>query len=111
MNETVFELIKKNITDPAILEVIQKSFLKRARATAIVLGSAIVITLIAIVYAYVQQVSGEMAKQDIKFLKEEIELQKAETEKQVGLALEAKIIAEEAAKLSYEELEKCRAQK
>ena len=60
------------------------------------------------IYVYIQQSNIERAKIEISTLKKQQDQIKTEYEKQVALATEAKIIAEEAARLSYEQLEECR---
>lgn len=105
------KLIQANISDTAVLEQIHKKLIEKARTTALLLGSALIIVLIAIVYAFIQQVKLEKAQIEFSDLRKELDQSKTEYEKQVALAAEAKIIAEEAARLSYEQLLKCRGNK
>ena len=105
------KLIQANISDTTVLEQIQKKLIEKARTMALLLGSALIIVLIAIVYAFIQQVKFEHVQIEISDLKKELDQSKTEYEKQVALATEAKIIAEEVARLSYEQLLECRSNK
>jgi Tfp pilus assembly protein PilN len=103
--------MKQHISDPFVFQKIEKGFIKRARITAIVLGSFLVVALIAVVYGFVQNVKAQEAEKTIISLQQEVEAATAEARTQAALAIESKLIAEEAAKFAYEELEECRKKK
>jgi cell division protein FtsL len=111
MDEKTLALIKANLKDPALFEVIQKSLLKRARITAIVLGSFLIVSLIAVVYAFVQQTLAIEAQKEALTQKTQMEQCIGEAQKQQGLAAEARIIAEEANKMMAEQLAECQKKK
>ena len=105
------ELIKDNISDPVVLIQIHKRLIAKARTTSLLLGSGLIIVLTTIVYAFIQQSKFEKVQIEISDLQQELGQTKTEFEKQVALSTEAKIIAEEAARLSYEQLQECRSKK
>lgn len=104
MNDKTLELIKNNLKDPSLFPVIQKTVLKKARIIALVLGSFLIIALIAVVYAFVQQTK---ALTDLNNHKTQLEACMKEAELQHGLAEEARMIAQEANQMAMEELKKC----
>jgi hypothetical protein len=104
MDEKTLALIKANLKDPSLFDVIQKSLLRRARITALVLGSFLIIALLAVVYAFVQQT---LAKESMKQASAQQELCIKEAQKQQALATEARMIAEEANRMAQEQLEAC----
>lgn len=107
MNQEMLDLIKENLKDPSVFEKISKSVLWQAKKTAIVLGSFLIVALLAIVYAFVQQVKTQKVSQDLALQIEEVRLMKSQSEMQAALALEARLIAEEANKMALEQLSEC----
>lgn len=81
-------------TEQRIKELEAKRKLQRARTTAIVLGSFLIVALIAVVYAFVQQTAANAARR--------------EAESARDLAEEQRIKAEAAQKLAEENAEKAR---
>lgn len=111
MKPSLDELINDNVSDPVVREQIHKNLVKKARTSALLLGSVLIVALGFTFYAYSQKINVEKLQIEISAVQKEIDLVKSEYEKQVALATEAKIIAEEAARLSYEQLQDCRNKK
>ncbi|HYC86005.1 MAG TPA: High-affnity carbon uptake protein Hat/HatR [Chryseosolibacter sp.] len=81
-------------TEQRIKELEQKRKLQRARITAIVLGSATIISLVFLVYAFLQKIEADKAREQAQ-KNEQVALEaQAATEKQRQLAEAAKIDAE-----------------
>jgi hypothetical protein len=111
MNQKMLDLIKENLKDPSMFEVVNRAFVKQARSTAIVLGSFLIVALIAVVYAFVQQTEKQKISQELANQVEEVRLIKLESEKQAALVMEAKLIAEEANRMALEQLKECEQQR
>lgn len=58
MNYYDKKFLEENLKDPSLAETIYKSNLKRARTMAVMLGSFLILALIAVVYAYVRQTAA-----------------------------------------------------
>jgi Na+-translocating ferredoxin:NAD+ oxidoreductase RnfG subunit len=108
MDKKTMDLLKANLKDPALWNDIQKSLVKRARITALLLASFLIVSLLALVYGFVQQA---LAKESQKRAMEQMELCVKEAEKQQALASEAAMIAEEANKVVQEQLAECQKKK
>jgi WD40 repeat protein len=92
-------------TEQRVKELEQKRKLQRARTTAIILGSFLILALIAVVYAFVQQTIAKAAERSATLAKNEALVAKAEADKQRILAeenAEKARIAEADAKLQAE---------
>ena len=111
MDQKTLDLIKANLKDPALFDDIQKSLVKRTRIVAILLGSILMVTLIAFVYAFVQQTLAKEAERAM--LNQEILMEQMNqaVQKQQALATEAQMIAEEANKMLAEQLAECQKRK
>lgn len=103
MKPTVLELIKGNLKDPTLFTIIEKTMVQQARKTAIILGSFLIVALVAVVYAFVQLTIAKQAMRNA-------EVFKSESEKQMGLSREAMMIAEEANREVMDQLLKCQQQ-
>lgn len=110
MKETI-ELIRRSVNDPEIMKKIETGLLHQARKTAMLLGSFLTVALLGVVYGFVKDIAATESAKRASELQTELETAKLEVEKQAALAIEARMIAEEAAKVAYEELEECRKKK
>ena len=100
MSQSVLKLIKENLKDHSVFPSIERAVVKQARIMAIVLASFLMVALIAVVYAFVQQEKVQQAMQQVDLIRKEVE-------KQRGLALEAQMISEEVNKMAAEQLKAC----
>jgi WD40 repeat protein len=90
-------------TEQRIKELEAKRKLQRARTTAIVLGSFLIVALIAVVYAFVQTVKAQAAERQAQAEKaiadeqrKQAEAAKAEADRQAKIAEERRVEAEAA---------------
>ena len=118
-------------TEQRIKELEQKRKLQRARTTAIVLAGFLVVALIAVVYAFVQQaeakrqellanenareanlqkIAAEKASQEALAQKKEADLQRDKAQENFKLAEEQRLAAEAATKLAQDNEKKAKAQ-
>ena len=107
MSRKIHDLLKDNVKDPNALEAIQSVMLRNARITALVLGSFLIIALVAVVYGFVQ---AEQTKVAIKLSEEhmiKVEQCIREAQKLQAFAQEAQLIAAEANKMTAEQLKDC----
>ena len=111
MNQELLDLMKANLKDASVYGKIEKAIVSRARITAIVLGSFLIIALLAVVYAFVQQTVAKKLQEELTNQMEQVRLYKSEAEKQAALAMEARLIAEEANKMALEQLKECQERK
>jgi Na+-translocating ferredoxin:NAD+ oxidoreductase RnfG subunit len=111
MDSKTLELIKNNLKDPSFYDPILKAEVRHARKTAIVLVSFLIIALIAVVYAFVQQTVAAQVLRDSLTQKSQLETCVHEAQKQQGLAAEAQMIAEEANRMALEQLKECQKKK
>jgi hypothetical protein len=100
----MLDLIKANLKDASVYDVIYKSVVTRARISAIVLGSFMIVALLAVVYAFVQQTAAQKLQVELTNRTEQVRLVELEAKKQAALAMEARLIAEEANKMALEQL-------
>ena len=101
------DFLKENLKDPSLTDGFLKASIGKARKLAITLGSIMIVALIAVVYAFVQEVKRQKYNQAWDAEKARFELCTLEKEKQNALALEAQMITEEANKMAEERLQVC----
>lgn len=96
-------------TEQRIKELEQKRKLQRARITAIVLATATIVSLLFLVYAFIQKGFADEAKNQALALKEiadenakKAEAAAAEAKKQEGIALAEKAVADQQRKLAQD---------
>lgn len=107
MDQKTLNLLKENLKDPSLYNTIYDSAIKRARTTAIVLGSFLILALISVMYAFAQQTKYHEAVNFSKEQNAKLELCLKDAQKQMGLAAEARIVAEEANRMALEQLKAC----
>ena len=103
--------MKQQVLDKGLLEKIENEITKRSRITTFVLVSFTMVSLLAVDYGYMQTAKTQEAEKSLVAAQQQVEAAMEEAKKQAALAVESKIIAEEAAKVAYEELENCRKKK
>ena len=108
MDDKTMELIKNNLKDPSVYNAIAKASARRSRVTAIVIGSFLIISLIAVISAFDQV---NKAKSSVAEYQSQIDACVREAQKQQALAMEAQLIAEEANKVVQEQLTECQKQR
>lgn len=86
------DFLKENLKDPALAESFMRSHVKQARKTALVLGSALLISLVAVVYAFVQQTVAQRNDGILSKEKKKLNQCEAELQKQNAQAKESEMI-------------------
>jgi hypothetical protein len=103
------DFLEEQMKDPQMVEPLQKQLLYQARKTALILGGTLVIALIFVVYAFVQEMLAKEAQRKTEILTKEYAQCKDELEKQKGLAQESVLIMEEVTRMAEEQLKLCQA--
>lgn len=103
------EFLKVNLKDPNLIEGFNKQTLYRARRTAIVLGSVLIIALLSVVYAFVQDTLAKEAQRKTEVLMKQYAQCDTELEKQKALAQESALITQEVTRMAEEQLKLCQA--
>lgn len=101
------EFLKENLNDPSLADGILKKRLYEARKTSIILGSVLIIALISIVYAFVQQTMAKAYERKLSSMNIEHSNCLTGSEKQKGFATEAQLIAKEVNEMAMEQLQAC----
>lgn len=103
--------LKTNFNDPARVEEFNKQTLYRSRRTALIMGGSLIVGLISLVFAFIQNVKFEYVSRNQSAVKNQLEVCVQEAQKQQGLATENRIILEEANKMAEEQLKACQSRK
>ncbi len=101
------DFLNENLKDPSLADGFLKQAVKRARKTAIILGSVLVVAEIAVVYGFVAQTKAREVVIQVEIKKTEFDNCIKEAETQQALAIEAQLIAEEANKMAEQQLKEC----
>jgi hypothetical protein len=109
MNPYIQALIAKHITDPSAREKIAKEMLWDSRKIAIILGSFLMIAIVSIAYGFIQHEKYKMEKRNVDEKIIQLDACMKEAEMQQALAVESRMIAEEANRMAVEQLKACQA--
>jgi hypothetical protein len=105
------EYLKACLKDPGVYQALEKQSLYRARRVALILGGIFMITLIMVVFAFVQDVQFKVVVKKKSDLETQLNFCVQEVQKQQGLATESMLILSEANKLVEEQLRACLSKK
>jgi hypothetical protein len=97
------------LKDAAVADKFLKNAMSQARKNALMLGGALIIALISVVYAFVQETLAKEAQRKTEILTKQYAQCKDELEKQKGLAQESALITEEVTRMAEEQLKLCQA--
>jgi len=95
------------LKDPSLADKFLSDSMDQARKTALIMGGVLIIALISIVYAFVQDTLEKEAHRKAEQQTAQYNLCQQELKKQEALAQEAAIIATEATRMAEEQLKLC----
>jgi hypothetical protein len=101
--------LSNQLKDPSLTDGFLNNAMSQARKTALILGGTLVIALISVVYAFVQETLAKEAQRKTEVLTKQYTQCEAELEKQKALAQESALITEEVTRMAEEQLKLCQA--
>lgn len=105
------EYLKACLKDPSVYQTLEKKSLYRAKRASLILGLTLMVTLVFVVFSFVQDVQFKVATKKKSDLETQLNLCIQEAQKQQGLAAENMMILSEANKLAEEQLRECQSKK
>lgn len=101
--------LSNQLKDPSLADGFLNNAMIQARKTALILGGILMIALISVVYAFVQDTLAKEAQRKSEVLAKQYTQCETELEKQKALAQESALITEEVTRMAEEQLTLCQA--